>query len=328
MENVIVEKYTSDYHQQVVDLILHIQRDEFGVPITIADQPDLNSIETFYQRGNGNFWIARQNSKVVGTIALIDIGNQELALRKMFVDSSYRGKPYNVGQALLDKVFEWMIENNCVAVYLGTLERFVAARKFYEKNGFTKINIEELPKSFPRMKLDTTFYKKEMSNDVAIVSYRPEYQPWFEKLNREWIEKYFWMEPIDFEVLQHPDIHILGQGGSILFAKVGNQIGGTVALKFVSPGVYEFTKMAVDEKFRGKKIGLALGNAAVAKAKQLGATKIILYSNRILAPAISLYGKMGFVEVPVDAVYKRSDIKMELLLTSEKDLVAKQTISS
>jgi GNAT superfamily N-acetyltransferase len=323
MENVIVEKYSSQYHQQVVALILHIQRDEFGVPITVADQPDLNSIETFYQRGNGNFWIARTESRVVGTIALIDIGNNELALRKMFVDSEYRGKPHNVGQALMDEVFDWMIIRNCVAVYLGTLERFVGARKFYEKNGFIKVSVDDLPKTFPRMKLDTTFYKKEVNDDISIVSYRPEYQPWFEKLNREWIEKHFWMEPIDFEVLQHPDIHILGQGGAVLFAKVGGKVGGTVALKFVKSGVYEFTKMAVEEKFRGKKIGLALGNAAVVRAKELGATKIILYSNRILAPAISLYRKMGFVEVPVDGVYKRSDIKMELLLSTEKETIEK-----
>lgn len=149
-----------------------------------------------------------------------------------------------------------------------------------------------------------------------VIEYQPEHQPWFEKLNREWIERYFWMEPIDVEVLQHPDKHILGKGGTILMANHAGEIAGTVALKFVSPGVYEFTKMAVDEKFRGLKIGLALAEAAIRKAKSLNAGKIILYSNTKLAPAISLYKKLGFVEVPVDGPYKRSDIKMELTLGS------------
>jgi ribosomal protein S18 acetylase RimI-like enzyme len=90
---------------------------------------------------------------------------------------------------------------------------------------------------------------------------------------------------------------------------------GTVALKFVEPGVYEFTKMAVDEKYRGLKIGKALALAAIEKGKALGAHKIILYSNTILANAIALYRKLGFQEVPVDSVYERSDIKMELPLT-------------
>jgi N-acetylglutamate synthase-like GNAT family acetyltransferase len=149
---------------------------------------------------------------------------------------------------------------------------------------------------------------------LTILEYKPEYQPWFEKFNRDWIEKYFWMEPIDFAVLQNPEEHIIKKGGSILMASCDKEMAGTVALKYVEPGVYEFTKMAVDEKFRGQKIGLLLSEAAIIKARELGAKKIILYSNTVLAPAISLYRKLGFKEVPVDAVYKRSDIKMELIL--------------
>jgi ribosomal protein S18 acetylase RimI-like enzyme len=123
------------------------------------------------------------------------------------------------------------------------------------------------------------------------------------------------MEPIDEQVLRYPDEHIINKGGSILMAIVNEEIVGTVALKFVEPGVYEFTKMAVDEKYRGLKIGKALALAAIEKGKALGAHKIILYSNTILANAIALYRKLGFQEVPVDSVYERSDIKMELPLT-------------
>jgi GNAT superfamily N-acetyltransferase len=149
---------------------------------------------------------------------------------------------------------------------------------------------------------------------TEIVEYRNEHQPWFEKFNRDWIEKYFWMEPLDFEVLQHPDDHIIKKGGTILMALLEKQIAGTVALKFVEPGVYEFTKMAVDEKFRGKKLGQALADAAIAKAKKLGAKRIILYSNTVLEPAIELYRKLGFKETVLDGPYKRSNIKMELIL--------------
>lgn len=147
-----------------------------------------------------------------------------------------------------------------------------------------------------------------------IIDYAPEHQPYFEKFNRDWIEKYFWMEPVDFQVLQHPDEHIIAKGGSILMALFEDELAGTVALKFVEPGVYEFTKMAVEERFRGRKIGESLAHAAITKAKKLGAHKIILYSNTKLAPAIALYRKLGFAEVPVDGTYKRSDIKMELVL--------------
>jgi len=157
---------------------------------------------------------------------------------------------------------------------------------------------------------------------VDLVEFKAEHQPWFEKLNRQWIEQYFWMEPIDVEVLQHPVKHIIGKGGSIFMASVEGEIAGTVALKFVEPGVYEFTKMAVDEKFRGLKIGLALAEAAVDKAKKLGARKIILYSSTKLIPALTLYRKLGFVDIPVDGPYKRSDVKMELILNNTEENIS------
>lgn len=154
-----------------------------------------------------------------------------------------------------------------------------------------------------------------METIVKILTYQPEHQPVFEQLNRYWIEKYFWMEPVDLEVLGNPDEHIIHPGGFIFMAQYKNEIAGTVALKFVEAGVYEFTKMAVDEKFQGLKIGKQLALIAIEKAKENNAHKIILYSNTKLITAIALYRKLGFKEIPVDGPYKRSDIKMELLLS-------------
>lgn len=147
---------------------------------------------------------------------------------------------------------------------------------------------------------------------LEILTYTPEHQPWFESLNRQWIEKYFSMEPLDFLILQDPEEHIIKKGGSIFMASFNHQIVGTVALKFVSAGVYELTKMAVDEKYRGQKIGRALGEAAISRAKHLGAEKIFLYSNTLLRPAVRLYFRLGFHEIPVDGPYKRTNIKMQL----------------
>ena len=153
-----------------------------------------------------------------------------------------------------------------------------------------------------------------VATGIAIRKYQQGDQKFFESFNRAWIEEYFEMEQIDTLVLQHPEEYIINKGGTILMAEYGNAVVGTVALRPVNPRVYEFTKMAVDENYRGLKIGLALTNAALEEAKRLDATKVILYSNRKLEAAISLYRKVGFTEVPVDALYKRSDIKMELVL--------------
>jgi ribosomal protein S18 acetylase RimI-like enzyme len=154
---------------------------------------------------------------------------------------------------------------------------------------------------------------------IAIRNYETSDQPWFESLNRSWIEQYFEMEAIDFQVLRNPEEHILKNGGTILMAIYDDQIVGTVALKYNGDCQYEFTKMAVADKYRGKKIGLALTNAALMKAREMNATKVILYSSSRLQPALSLYRKVGFYDVPVDGPYKRSDIKMEIILTNKME---------
>ena len=43
-------------------------------------------------------------------------------------------------------------------IYLGTTPKFLAAHRFYEKNGFAEIGKESLPEAFPIMSVDTKFY--------------------------------------------------------------------------------------------------------------------------------------------------------------------------
>lgn len=159
VNSIFLTEYTTEYQSQVVDLILHIQKDEYNIAITKEDQPDLLDIENFYQCGNGNFWVALREGIVVGTVALLDIGNHKTALRKMFVKQNYRGKAFNVSNQLLHHAIEWAKERSVEGIYLGTTPQFVAAHRFYEKNGFVSIALDELPIGFPVMKVDKKFYK-------------------------------------------------------------------------------------------------------------------------------------------------------------------------
>ena len=153
-------------------------------------------------------------------------------------------------------------------------------------------------------------------NSIKIINYRPDHQPYFEKFNRDWIEKYFVMEPIDEFVLTDPAEALLKTGGAILMAEYDGEMAGTVALRKVDDNTYEFTKMAVDRNFRRKGIAEALSYASIERAKELGATTVILYSNSILTPAIRLYEKLGFKHVPVgNNGYERSDVKMEISIS-------------
>jgi N-acetylglutamate synthase-like GNAT family acetyltransferase len=142
----------------VVGVILPIQQAEFGIPITLEAQPDIQDIGAFYQRGGGNFWVALSKGEVVGTLGLLDIGNRQGALRKMFVKAEYRGKEHAVARGLLHVLLLWCRTHSIREVYLGTTAKFLAAHRFYEKSGFREIARAELPPAFPVMTVDTRFY--------------------------------------------------------------------------------------------------------------------------------------------------------------------------
>lgn len=144
---------------QVVGLILPIQQQEFRVPITAADQPDLAAIPKVYQQGRGGFWVGLEGEEVVGTIGLIDFGTGG-AIRKMFLRKDQRGS--GLAQALLDTLRSHAKAAGLPLLALGTLPHMLAAHRFYERNGFTRLEPEALPPAFPRMAVDTVFYQLDL----------------------------------------------------------------------------------------------------------------------------------------------------------------------
>jgi len=166
-DRVVIDRIRPEDAEAMRAMILAIQRDEFGFDITLADQPDLADgglFDTggFYTAGDGAFWVARDRSDVVGAVALRDCGDRLGALRKMFVAPTHRGRDA-AGSSVSANLLEALLAHARAAGFerllLGTTERFVAAHRFYEKHGWTRIDEAELPPSFPRMSVDTRFYE-------------------------------------------------------------------------------------------------------------------------------------------------------------------------
>ena len=158
-----IRPFQPDDAPSVAELILSIQRQEFGVPITLADQPDLQAIEAFYQQGAGQFWVAFWEGTLVGTVALLDIGQRQGALRKMFVAASHRGGAFGVAPQLLATLVDWARQHQLAELFLGTTDRFHAAHRFYEKHGFHQVPSQALPARFPVMKVDSRFYRLDLA---------------------------------------------------------------------------------------------------------------------------------------------------------------------
>lgn len=152
-------------------------------------------------------------------------------------------------------------------------------------------------------------------NNISIVDYLPEHRLRFKEINEQWITRSYVMEEEDIKTVEDPETYILKDGGKIYIALYKGHLVGTCAYLNMGDQVYEMIKFAVDEDYRGLKIGKVLVEESVESIKQLGADKIILFSNRGgSAKAIEMYYKMGFKEIPLgNSEFARADIKMELV---------------
>jgi putative acetyltransferase len=155
-------------------------------------------------------------------------------------------------------------------------------------------------------------------SDVTVREFQASDADAFFELNREWIQRYFWLEPADLEVLCNPQAAILDEGGRILMAVRNGVCLGCCALLAMGPGEYELAKMAVTPSERRNGIGRRLIAAAIHLAERIGATRLYLETNHTLAGAIALYESMGFQHLPPARVapshYARADVYMERMV--------------
>lgn len=151
------------------------------------------------------------------------------------------------------------------------------------------------------------------NSEIEIITFEEKYSKYFYDLNVEWLKTYFYVEPYDEMVLSNPKNYIIDNGGFIFFLKYNSKIVGTVAL-INKEECYELSKMAISPNYQGLKFGQKLMDFCIEFSKKQEWEQIMLYSNTKLEPAIKLYYKVGFKEVPLEkrAIYKRSNIKMIL----------------
>lgn len=148
---------------------------------------------------------------------------------------------------------------------------------------------------------------------VTILPYRPDLAKFFKSINQPWVEGLFALEPFDIRQFESPEETIIQPGGTIIFAQLEGEIVGTVALYKSDETTFEMIKMGVLPSAQGKGIGMLLGKSIVAKAKELGGEKLVLYSNTKLKAALKIYEKLGFISVtPEEGKYCRCDVKMEM----------------
>jgi putative acetyltransferase len=148
---------------------------------------------------------------------------------------------------------------------------------------------------------------------ALIETYREKYRSDFERLNRDWIETFFVLEDADREIFRDPEAAVIAPGGQIFFVIDEGGVQGTCAVLPHEPGIFEIAKMAVSPGARGRGYGDLLMEASVEFARRAGAQRVVIVSNTVLAPAIRLYQKHGFVQRPLEPHerFARANIRLE-----------------
>jgi N-acetylglutamate synthase-like GNAT family acetyltransferase len=147
------------FHQPGIDLLYKAIEEEFPEQV-FSDPP--KTIAELSRSGNRIYWVALENGKVIGTVGVIFLNHNCCGLKSMFLAKECRGDKRDISKQLLQTAINGAIEEGCNGMYLGTMEQFKAAQRFYEKNGFVQITEEELPDDFPANAVDTVFYRKTL----------------------------------------------------------------------------------------------------------------------------------------------------------------------
>ncbi|MGD2141560.1 MAG: GNAT family N-acetyltransferase [Burkholderiales bacterium] len=152
-------------------------------------------------------------------------------------------------------------------------------------------------------------------SQLRIVAFTTAHAEAFRELNLDWIERYFVVEELDRRQLSSPREHFIDPGGAIFIAELDGVAVGCCGLLRHGKDVYEVSKMAVRDGYRGCGIGGKLLDVVIAHARKIGASQLEIISSTRLAAAIALYKARGFVEVPLASdAYARGNIALVLQL--------------
>jgi molybdopterin-guanine dinucleotide biosynthesis protein A len=124
---------------------------EFGFEPDPAIDPDLDDPTQTYAA----LWVVLEGDDVVGSIAVRDLGDRRLELKRMYLRPSQRGR--GLGRRLLATALEWARAHGTRTIRLDTTEEMEAARHLYEQHGFRRI-----PGEAPRQGQERLLYELEL----------------------------------------------------------------------------------------------------------------------------------------------------------------------
>lgn len=140
------ERHATGFRSLVADTLR-----EFGFEPDSELDPDLDEPLSQYAA----LWIAELGGEVVGSVALRDLGDGTLELKRMYLREAQRGR--GLGKRLLAIAVDWARARRAVVIRLDTSERMEAAQALYEAYGFRRV-----PGEAPRQGQSRLLYELQL----------------------------------------------------------------------------------------------------------------------------------------------------------------------
>lgn len=137
-------KYSNLYKEELYDFIFAIMIAEVKKEPNALKKEliDLNNIETYYK---GNFWIAIDNGKIIGSIGLLMKGTIG-KIKRVYVSSAYRRK--GIGTLLYNEIEKIAKNMKIQELQLSAGINLENAHNFYEKIGYIRYGISDSGNSY------------------------------------------------------------------------------------------------------------------------------------------------------------------------------------
>lgn len=155
LSNINIIEYNGKYNKEINDFVNLLMHIFIGRPFKQREY--LINIQDYYIEKGGNFWIAFDEDKIVGTIAL-ENRNTIGILKRFYVDKDYQ--KLGIGSLLYNE-FEAYVKakTNIKTIYLACGKSLKDAHNFYTKNGWKQINKLDIDMQFAN---DDDFFKKDL----------------------------------------------------------------------------------------------------------------------------------------------------------------------
>ncbi|MFH1776234.1 MAG: GNAT family N-acetyltransferase [Candidatus Omnitrophota bacterium] len=133
-----IKEFESCYGLAVRKLILKILLSEFPETMVAYPSTDLEDITGNYGGKRERFFIALDEEKVVGTIAVKEDDKKNALLRRIYVHPNYRNKGY--GKMLLKTAIDFAKSQGYRRIVFRSTDKMSLANLLCKKNGFNEVS--------------------------------------------------------------------------------------------------------------------------------------------------------------------------------------------